>query len=152
VAGHPDHSAILFTHAYLDPKTGNRINLSASVGLTKGKGKAKGPTTPDQPDITHGEDLWQRVASKYPNVAMVLSGHACYTNHRSSPGVAGQPVEEVVVDYQKDVNGGNGWLRLLQFLPDGKTVRCQDYSPTLDQKCVMPDRTYDFTLPPPPGA
>ena len=55
-------------------------------------------------------------------------------------------VQEMVVDYQSDVNGGNGWLRLLQVLPDGVTVRCQDYSPWIDQRCVMPDRTFDFTL------
>ncbi len=42
--------------------------------------------------------------------------------------------------------GGNGWLRLLQILPDGKTVRCQDYSPLIDQRCIMSDRTFDFEL------
>ena len=59
---------------------------------------------------------------------------------------SGQAVQEMVVDYQKDVNGGNGWLRLLQVLPDGKTVRCQDYSPLINQRCTMPDRTFDFEL------
>lgn len=77
---------------------------------------------------------------------MVVSGHACYTSHRTSTGDAGNAVHEMAVDYQKDVNGGNGWLRLLQVLPDGKTVRCQDYSPLIDQRCVMEDRTFEFEL------
>jgi hypothetical protein len=140
IGAHPDHSALIFTHAYLDPRTNERIKLSASVG------KGKGPPPAEKPDITQGEDLWQRVASKHKNVVMVLSGHACYTNHRTSTGDAGNVVQEMVVDYQKDVNGGNGWLRLLQILPDGQTVRCQDYSPLIDQRCLLPDRTFDFVL------
>lgn len=141
-AAHSEHSTIIFTHAYLDPKTNERIKLSASIG----KEKTDTPQPDEKPDITQGEDLWQRVASKHANVVMVLSGHACYTSHRTSTGDAGNVVHEMVVDYQKDVNGGNGWLRLLQVLPDGKTVRCQDYSPLIDQRCTMPDRTFDFTL------
>lgn len=139
VGAHPDHAVIIFTHAYLDPKTNERIKLSASIG--------KGTSEPAvKPDITQGEDLWLQVASKNANVVMVLSGHACYTNHRTSTGETGHIVQEMVVDYQKDVNGGNGWLRLLQVLPDGKTGRCQDYSPLIDQRCTMPDRTFDFEL------
>ncbi|MDZ4286943.1 MAG: metallophosphoesterase [Prosthecobacter sp.] len=141
IGAHPGHSVIIFTHAYLDPKTNQRIHLSSSIQPRKGEI----PSVPEEnPDITHGEDLWQRVASKHPNVVMVLSGHASYSNHRTSPGASGQAVQEMVVDYQKDINGGNGWLRLLQVLLDGKTVRCQDYSPWIDQKCTMPDRTFDF--------
>ena len=26
-------------------------------------------------------------------------------------------------------NGGDGWLRILEFLPDGKTVKVRTYSP-----------------------
>ena len=141
IATHPEHGVILFTHAYLDPKTNERLKLSASVG----KGKGNEPTPVEKPDITQPEDLWQ-MASKHANVVMILSGHACYTSHRNSKAQSGQAVQEMVVDYQKDVNGGNGWLRLLQVLPDGKTVRCQDYSPLIDQRCIMPDRTFDFEL------
>jgi len=148
IAAHPDHSAIIFTHAFLDPRTNEHIKLSASLGKGKGKDKKKEPEPEptEKPDITQGEDLWQRVASKHANVVMVLCGHACYTNHRSIKAETGQEVQEMVVDYQSDVNGGNGWMRLLQVLPDGKTVRCQDYSPWIDQRCTMPDRTFDFTL------
>lgn len=141
IAAHPQHSVILFTHAYLDPKTNERINLSASVS----KAKPGEPAPTEKPDLTQPEDLWQ-MASKHANVVMILGGHACYTSHRTSKAQTGQLVQEMVVDYQKDVNGGNGWLRLLQILPDGRTVRCQDYSPLLDQRCIMPDRTFDFEL------
>ena len=142
IIAHPEHSVLVFTHAYLDPRTNERIKISASADKSTVESNEK-------PDITQGEDLWQKVAAKHPNVVMVLCGHASYTNHRVSTGEAGQKVQEMVVDYQRDVNGGNGWMRLLQVLPDGKTVRCQDFSPWLDQKCTMPDRTFDFELPVP---
>lgn len=142
-AAHPDHSVIIFTHAYLDPRTNERIKLPPPG---KSKGGAPEPAPAEKPDLTQGEDLWQQVADKHPNVVMVLSGHASYTNHRNSTASTGQSVKEMVVDYQRDINGGSGWLRLLQVLPDGKTVRCQDYSPTLNQRCIMADRTFDFEL------
>lgn len=135
IAAHPGHGVIIFTHAYLDPKTNERIQPPASAAKAQA----------DKPDLSQPEDLWL-MASRHANVVMILSGHACYTNHRASTAQTGQAVQEMVVDYQRDVNGGNGWLRLLQILPDGKTVRCQDYSPRLDQRCIMPDRTFDFQL------
>lgn len=137
-AAHADHAVIIFTHAYLDPRSNERIKNPTWID--------RGKVPVEKPDLTHGEDLWQQVANKQPNVVMVLSGHASYTNHRNSIASTGQSVKEMVVDYQRDINGGNGWLRLLQVLPDGKTVRCQDYSPTLNQRCTMPDRTFDFEL------
>jgi hypothetical protein len=143
IAAHPQHKVILFTHAYLDPRTNERLKFPAVLGKDK---PGESVQITNKPDITQPEDLWQKVACKHANVVMILSGHACYTNHRTSQSAAGQTVQEMVVDYQKDVNGGNGWLRLLQVLPDGKTVRCQDYSPLIDQRCIMPDRTFDFEL------
>jgi hypothetical protein len=151
IGAHPEHSAIIFTHAYLDPRTNLRMQLAIGMGKIKGQPEPVEPVLKpnEKPDITHGEDLWQQVAAKHANVVMVLCGHASYTNHTVSVGAAGQKVQEMVVDYQRDVNGGNGWMRLLQVLPDGKTVRCQDFSPTLGQKCTMTDRTFDFELPVP---
>ena len=141
-AAHPDHSVIVFTHAYLDPRTNQHIKLSAAYGKKK-----DGQAAPlEKPDVSQGEDIWQKVAFKNPNVVMVICGHAGYANHTTSNDETGHAVQELVVDYQGDVNGGNGWMRLLQFLPDGKTVRTRDFSPWIDQTCTMPDRTFDFEL------
>lgn len=142
-AKHPDHSVIIITHAYLDPKTNLRFPRSARAG---GKAAPATAETLPEPDLNQGEDIWQKLASKHANIALVLCGHACYTSRRTDTGESGNIVHEMVVDYQKDVNGGNGWLRLLQFLPDGRTVRSREYSPTLGQTSTMPDRTFDFQL------
>lgn len=145
----PDHTVIITTHAYLDPRTHRRFP-GAPAETMKAKQNEPGVKPPkERPDLNQGEDMWQKLVSRHSNIAMVLCGHASYTAYTSSTGEAGNIVHEVVVDYQRDVNGGNGWMRLLQFLPDGKTVRTCDYSPVLDQTCTMRDRCYDmvFELP-----
>ena len=142
-ARHPDHSVIIITHAYLDPKTNQRFQRTVKPAAKDAPAAA---TKLPEPDLNQGEDIWQKLAAKHPNIALVLCGHACYTNRRTAIGSSGNTVHEMVVDYQKDVNGGNGWLRLFQILPDGKTIRSREYSPTLDQTSTMPDRTFDFQI------
>lgn len=144
---HPEHSVIIVTHAYLEPKTNQRIVFTGGFGFKPAPAAANQPPA-EKPDMNLGVDIWNKLASQHANIAMVLCGHACYTNHKSDKGKAGNLVQEVVVDYQKDVNGGNGWMRLLQFLPDGRTVRTRDYSPILDLTCTMPDRSYDMDFAP----
>ena len=147
-AKHPDHSAIIITHAYLDPRTNQRFPADPTPKKPRVISENGQPTL-DKADLNQGEEIWQKLASKHANIALVMCGHASYTSYTSSKGDAGNTVHEVVVDYQRDVNGGNGWMRLLQFLPDGKTMRTRDYSPTLDLSCTMSDRSYDvvFELP-----
>jgi hypothetical protein len=142
---HPRHSAIIITHAYLDPSRNARSGLAGGF-TTKTKSPADAPAEPV--DMNFGVGIWEKLASQHANIAMVLCGHACYTSHKTDKGIAGNTVHEVVVDYQKDVKGGNGWMRLLQFLPDGKTVRSRDFSPVLDLTCTMPDRSYDMEFAP----
>ncbi len=71
-----------------------------------------------------GEDMWQKLVSKHGNIAMVPCRSLPPTRaHATTTGEAGNTVHEVVVDYQRDVNGGNGWMRLLQ-IPAGWQERC----------------------------
>jgi Calcineurin-like phosphoesterase len=139
-AAHPQHSVILITHAYIDPKQ------NALIGATAGFGKA---SDPELPDVNMGTSIWKKLASQQANIVAVICGHACYTSHREDKAADGHTVHGIVVDYQKDVKGGNGWMRLLQVLPDGKTLRSRDFSTELGVTCTMPDRSYDFVLPPP---
>lgn len=146
VAGkHADHSVIIITHAYLDPRTRARFQRTVPAPKKSGAAGAVQQAQPG-PDLNQGEDIWQKLASKHKNIVLVLCGHACYTNRRTDMGEHGNTVHEMVVDYQKDVNGGNGWLRLFQILPDGKTIRSREFSPTLGQTSTMPDRSFDFQI------
>lgn len=66
------------------------------------------------------------------NFFLMLCGH--------SPGEAqrdevyeGRTVYALLSDYQDRANGGDGWLRVLEFVPDDDAIRVSTYSPTLDE-------------------
>jgi hypothetical protein len=84
-----------------------------------------------------------------PQVFMVLNGHWSQEEgeesanrnigewFQTSNNAAGLPVYEMLSDYQDDANGGDGWLRLIEFRPgqatDGADVLLiRTYSPVLD--------------------
>jgi hypothetical protein len=47
---------------------------------------------------------------------------------------SGHDINQVLVNFQMKPKGGDGWLRLLEFRPDGKTVQVYDYSPTRGER------------------
>ena len=150
VANHADRSVILITHAYLKPD-GTRFDRR--VPYLRADGRDRGldryPIAKSARDgFNDGEDLWEKLVSRHANFSLVLCGHVCTSAHLVSVGVHGNRVHQILVDYQDADYGGNGWLRLLQFLPDGKTVRVRDYSPLLDQTSSDPACAFDFELSP----
>jgi len=153
VARHPDRSAILVTHAYLRADS-SRFDRHVKV-VVKGKELNKGldqyVQAKDPAGFNDGEDLWQKLVSQHGNFAFVICGHTCVTAHRTDVGRHGNPVHQILVDYQNQPNGGNGYLRLLQFSPDLKNVRVSDYSPTLDQISEVPGSSFELAVPPLPG-
>jgi hypothetical protein len=42
--------------------------------------------------------------------------------------------------------GGEGYMRLLEFRPDGKTVRVKAYSPLYDKYIQASDHSFTITL------
>ncbi|MEN9572716.1 MAG: hypothetical protein RL514_571 [Verrucomicrobiota bacterium] len=151
-AKHPDRSIILVTHAYLRPDNlrFNRNafikvkNLEVNLGMDRyGVAKAEG-------GFNDGEDVWQKLVSQHANFVLVVSGHVCITGRLESQGKHGNSVHQMVVDYQTQKDGGQGYLRLLQFHPDGKRVSVADYSPLLDKVSEAKNTSYEFTIAPAP--
>ena len=151
VAAHPDHTVIVLTHAYLRPDGQRYSRARAQATGQPEHGLERYRLRTAAGGLNDGEDLWRQLVSRHANIALVLCGHVCTSAHTVSRGAAGNAVHEILVDYQTQKNGGNGWLRLLQFLPDGRTVRVRDYSPTLDETSTQAKAAFDFTLDPPPA-
>jgi hypothetical protein len=143
VTAHPRCSVILLTHAYL-AADGTRFD-----GKKQPYAPASYPLANSPDGSNDGEALWQKLVSPHPNFTLVISGHVGIAGYLKSRGVNGNNVHQLVVDYQDIQNGGNAWLRLLQFLPDGKTVRVRDYTPLLDQTSKLPECAFEFVLDPP---
>ncbi len=82
-----------------------------------------------------------------PNLRLVLCGHHGHglapdgsddylqsIGWRVDRNNAGKEVFQMMFNVQTlgggwEGNGGDGWLRILEFLPDGKTVKVRTYSP-----------------------
>lgn len=133
----PDKDVILVTHAftYADSTRMDKCdgNSSASFGVAQDN---------------DGEQVWEKFASRFPNITMVLSGHVVEgdgTGHRTDIGVNGNLVNEMLSDYQSWPNGGNGYLRLITVKPALNQVVVRTYSPYLNQ--WLTDSHNQFTVP-----
>jgi hypothetical protein len=147
-----DHSAILITHAYLRPddtRYDRRVKIQVK-GKESNKGLDNYALSKAAGGFNDGEDIWQKLVSQHANFFLVISGHVCVTGRRTDTGKHGNTVHQMVVDYQNQEKGGNGFLRLLQFAADGKTIRAIDYSPSLDQPSSIPNTDFTLELPPAP--
>jgi 3',5'-cyclic AMP phosphodiesterase CpdA len=90
------------------------------------------------------EYIWDGLIRNNPNFIMVLSGHVHNESRRQDLNKFNQTVYQLLADYQDDVYGGNGWLRIMTFYPDKKEVHIKTYSPS--EKRYKTSRESDFIL------
>ena len=53
---------------------------------------------------------------------MVVNGHYPGEGRRTDLNDCGQPVHQVLMDYQSRINGGDGWLRYFTFKPSENKI------------------------------
>jgi hypothetical protein len=114
--------AIISTHSYLD-LFGNR-----GVG---------------------GPVIYRDLVVPHSNVFLVLCGHVYddvtgYAAKEKIDNIDGRIVYQLLSDYQgMRPNGGNGWLRIMQFVPSENTIYVNTYSPYLDNYWPYNDNSPD---------
>lgn len=153
VSEHGDKRVIVLTHSYLFCN-GERI----------------GPQTPEAyiyPDVNHcyssrhcygikgndGQEIWDKFVKRHQNICFVLCGHvAGLTPSQPKPearlssfGVNGNLVHQILSNYQFFPNGGNGWLKIIKFLPADNKICVKTYSPLL--KAFRTDSESQYELP-----
>lgn len=89
------------------------------------------------------QQVWDDLIAPNGNVFLVLSGHI-HGEGRRSDEVGGRVVHQILADYQEYPEGGQGWLRLLEFSRDGRTLNVRTYSPYLESYRTGPES--QFTL------
>jgi len=140
-AAHPNHNLILNTHAYLyyDNTRYDYATYGTSQTWTP-----HGWVPPDS--LNDGQELWDKLVKKYPNWKFVLSGHvlADGTGWLGSVGDHGNLVQQLLINYQMRAEGGEGYLRIMEFKEDGETVKVSSYSPHLGSYLRAFD--HDFTI------
>jgi hypothetical protein len=91
-------------------------------------------------DVTNGELLWQKLIASSINIEMVICGHKAGDSHRENVGyridknAGNRNVHQILFNAQwegggPNGNGGDGWIRIFEFLPDKKTVFVRTFSP-----------------------
>lgn len=149
VSNHPNHRAIMITHAYM------YFDDTRYDWAAKGSSQSWSPYaygTASDPDGTNdGEDLWKKLIKPHPNFVMVFNGHVLNDGlaRLSSTNDYGNTVHQMLVNYQMHALGGQAFLRLVEFLPDGKTVQVKAYSPFYGTYKTDPQNQFTLTLDPP---
>ena len=121
-----NHIGIIVTHSYIRAN-GQRIEQE-KYALSKAGGNP-------------GEQIFQKLVYPAKNIRMVVCGHVCTPDKWEAAvgfswakNASGKSVAQLVFNTQAigggfSGNGGDGWLRLLEFMPDGKTIKATTYSP-----------------------
>jgi hypothetical protein len=153
VEAHPDHKAILVTHAYM------YFDDTIYDWATKGSAQQWNPHSygvATQPGgVNDGQELWDELVKLHENFRFVFNGHVLGdgTGRRSTLGDNGNVVHQILANYQINTEGGQADMRLLEFKPDGETVVVRTYSPSLDRYDTASDQEFTLNmneLPPPP--
>ena len=130
LAANPARRAILVTHSFLN-YDGQR------------------PTERQRPGGNSPQEIWSELVAPSCGIFLVASGHFSEPDigeaRRTDPNNCGQPVHQVLTDFQDRPNGGDGWLRYYTFSPARNEIRATTYSPFLNR--TETDADSSFTLP-----
>ncbi|WP_247716432.1 metallophosphoesterase [Sinomicrobium weinanense] len=142
---HPDHLVIVNTHSYMyadNTRQGEGDDWRPQV---YGIGKDTGEDA-----VNDGEDIWQKLIKRYPNVRFVFSGHVLHSGVGTLVSIndGGYPVYQMLANYQEGVKGaekgGNGWLRILDMDLRENSIEVNTYSPYLGKH--MEDPAHHFRI------
>ena len=136
IAAHPEHNVIITTHAYL-----------YRDGTTLDAGDVCPPSTSG--GYNNGDQIWDKLVSKYENITLVLSGHDPCNNivTTQTAGVNGNIVTQMIIDPQGlDASvGATGMVAMLYFSEDGKDVQVRYYS-TVRNQYFMNENQFDMEI------
>jgi hypothetical protein len=164
-----DHNYILFSGAGLDFVMVSLSMAPPAAVLTWAKGVMEAhpdrvgivvshsilnesPTIP-APWTSEGSAIYSALRGT-PNLRLMLCGHMATTSSspawqgegRRSDTYGGYTIHTLLADYQDRENGGNGKLRIMQFVPAENKVRVRTYSPYTDVWEADADSSSQFTL------
>lgn len=121
-----NHIGIVLTHSYIE-HDGKRI-VSEPYNLNKKGGNA-------------GEAIFRKLIYPAKNIRLVICGHiakperwdrhVAFSVDKNSSGKSGAQMafNAQAIGGGWNGSGGDGWLRLLEFMPDRKTVKATTFSP-----------------------
>ncbi len=139
---HPGRLGILITHAYLNNNSRRHDHTDHEHSQVANPHNYRTPG-----GVNDGEELWQKLVRRH-HFVLTLNGHVTGsgTGHLASTNDRGNVVHQMLSNYQMRELGGEGYMRLLELLPDGRTLVVRSYSPLRDRYLTTPDQQMTLTL------
>ncbi len=121
-----DHIVIFMTHSFLNDELDTKRIVKERYKITP---------------RNWAEDVWKKLIEPSRNIRLVICGHTGEPDNfrrsvgfRTDKNLAGLDVHQMMFNVQNqgggwEGNGGDGWLRILEFKPDGITISVRTYSP-----------------------
>jgi hypothetical protein len=139
---HPDRTGIMITHAYMYSDStrydwkqyGEHQHWNPYAYGTEG-------------GVNDGEDLWRKLISRH-DFAFALNGHVLNdgTGYMASKNDLGGTVHQILSNYQFRQIGGEGFLRVMEFSPNGHTVRIKTFSTLYGRYLTTEDQSFVIEL------
>ncbi|TYR80664.1 Ig domain-containing protein [Priestia megaterium] len=92
-------------------------------------------------ESSNGRLIWDELVKDHNQVFMTVNGHYFGLAHQVKQNAAGNDVIQMLVNYQSNYRGGNGWLRLVEFDEKKNKLFFRTYSPFVDEMSKK-ERTY----------
>jgi len=92
-----------------------------------------------------GNSVWSSLINNNSQIFMVLAGHNHGESRRMDTNLAGKQVPQILADYQSLANGGDGYLRKIQFDPTNSKISVSTYSPTIPGSQTDADSQFAYT-------
>lgn len=142
---HRDKAVVFTTHRYMQ----DAEDYTAGVPIVpSGRFPEIWYTFENQynPAGIRANELFDWFIRRQPNIFLVNCGHFHEEYRQTSTNVAGLPVREVLADYQDDPNGGDGWLRIMNFDVPNERIEFETYSPFLDDYRFTDESLFSYTV------
>ena len=125
-----ESDALAWAQSVIDAHPGVPTIISSHEHLTDAHGGDRSAS---------GENVFNRLVRSNDQVFMVLNGHytqgAAFGEHYELHlNDYGRPVIEMLADFQRRPEGGDGWLRLLEFLPADNRIEVHTFSPSREDR------------------
>ena len=121
---HKDKPTIIVSHDIIYPEIENNQTVAA--------------------ESANGQLIWDELVNDHNQVFMTVNGHYFGITHGVKQNAAGNDVIQMLVNYQNDYRGGNGWLRLVEFDEKKNKLFFRTYSPFVDEMSKKESTYVDY--------
>ena len=143
----PDYT-LAWAQKVLDAYPERRVIL-ATHGFVDARGWRNNALFRTDPGVKTSNEVWNQLVHGNCSIDFVLNGHYYDGDlgeaRRTDANACGEPVHQLLSDYQTRANGGDGWLRYYTFDPGAESVEAFTYSVT--KQTFETDADSSFTLP-----